>query len=62
VVSDAEARVFGERLQQYNDWILQSQSLKTRIQPDAIADLVLFLASASSDMISGQNLAIDGGW
>lgn len=62
VVSEAEARVFGDRLQQYNDWILESQSLKSRIQPEAIADLVLFLASASSDMISGQNMAIDGGW
>ncbi len=28
VVSDAEERVFGERLQEYNDWILENQSLK----------------------------------
>lgn len=62
VVSEAEERVFGDRLQQYNDWILENQSLKTRIEPADIAELVLFLVSPASDMISGQNIAIDGGW
>ncbi|TIU82353.1 MAG: SDR family oxidoreductase, partial [Mesorhizobium sp.] len=41
---------------------LENQSLKTRIEPDNVAELVLFLASPASDMISGQNIAIDGGW
>jgi NAD(P)-dependent dehydrogenase (short-subunit alcohol dehydrogenase family) len=62
VVSDAEQRVFGDRLQEYNDWILANQCLKTRIQPSSVADLVLFLASPASDMISGQVINIDGGW
>lgn len=62
VVSEAEVRVFGERLQEYNDWILQNQSLKTRIEPKDVAELVLFLVSPASDMISGQNIGIDGGW
>ena len=62
VVSEAEERVFGERLKQYNDWILENQSLKNRIQPEDVARLVLFLVSPASDMISGQNIAIDGGW
>lgn len=62
VVSEAEERVFGDRLQQYNDWILENQSLKTRIRPEDIASLSLFLASPASDMISGQNIGIDGGW
>lgn len=62
VVSEAEARVFGDRLQQYNDWIIENQSIKSRIQPENVADLVLFLCSPESDLISGQNLAIDGGW
>lgn len=62
VVSEAEERVFGDRLQQYNDWILENQCLKCRIQPEDVASLVLFLASPSSDMITGQNIAVDGGW
>jgi NAD(P)-dependent dehydrogenase (short-subunit alcohol dehydrogenase family) len=62
VVSEAEERVFGDRLQQYNDWVLESQSLKSRIQPADVAELVLFLVSPASDMISGQNIEIDGGW
>ncbi len=62
VVSDAEERVFGDRLREYNDWILENQSIKERIDPDAVARLVLFLASSHSDMISGQNIGIDGGW
>ncbi len=62
IVSEAEERVFGERLQQYNAWVLESQSLKTRIQPSAVADLVHFLVSPAADMITGQNIAVDGGW
>lgn len=62
VVSEAETRVFGEKLAKYNDWILENQCLKERIQPENIADLVLFLVSPASDMITGQNIGIDGGW
>ena len=62
VVSEAEERVFGDRLQEYNDWVLDRQCLKSRIQPENVADLVRFLVSPASDMITGQNFAIDGGW
>lgn len=62
VVSDAEARVFGDRLAEYERWILENQSLKRRIQPESVARLVLFLAGRESDMITGQNIGIDGGW
>lgn len=62
VVSDAEERVFGEKLQEYSNWVLENQSLKERIRPEAVAHLVLFLAGRESDMISGQNIGVDGGW
>jgi NAD(P)-dependent dehydrogenase (short-subunit alcohol dehydrogenase family) len=32
------------------------------VQPEHVTDLVLFLCAAASDMITGQNIAIDGGW
>jgi len=62
VVSEAEERVFGERAQEYADWVIENQSLKRRIEPEHVARLVRFLASSDSDMISGQNIGIDGGW
>lgn len=62
VISEAEKRVFGGRLQEYNNWVLDRQCLKKRIQPHHVADLVHFLVSPASDMITGQNYAIDGGW
>ena len=62
VVSEAEARVFADRLEQYNEWIIENQCLKSRIQPENVADLVLFLVSPASDMITGQNIHVDGGW
>lgn len=62
IVSEAEERVFGDKLQEYNDWVLDRQCLKARIMPAHVADLVHFLVSPASDMITGQNYAIDGGW
>ena len=47
---------------EYNQWVLNQQCLKKRIKPEDVAELVHFLASPASDMISGQNIAIDGGW
>lgn len=62
IVSEAEERVFGDKLKEYSDWVLDRQCLKSRIQPEQVANLVHFLVSDASDMISGQNFAIDGGW
>ena len=62
VVSDAESRVFGDKAQQYHDWIIENQSLKHRIEPKHVAELVMFLVSPASDMITGQIFNIDGGW
>ncbi|MFN8682366.1 SDR family oxidoreductase [Paracoccus sp. P2] len=62
VVSDAEGRHFGERRDAYHNWILDRQSLKRRIEPADIANLALFLSSAESDLITGQDIHCDGGW
>jgi NAD(P)-dependent dehydrogenase (short-subunit alcohol dehydrogenase family) len=62
VKSAAENRVFADRLQEYNDWVLDRQCLKSRIEASDVADLALFLCSDSARMVSGQNVAIDGGW
>jgi NAD(P)-dependent dehydrogenase (short-subunit alcohol dehydrogenase family) len=62
VASEAESRVFADRLQEYHSFILDRQSLKSRIQPQDVANLAVFLASDAARMISGQNIGIDGGW
>ncbi|MFN6925011.1 MAG: SDR family oxidoreductase [Tabrizicola sp.] len=62
VVSEAENRVFADRLEEYNAWVLERQCIKSRIQPQDVANLALFLCSDAARMISGQNVAIDGGW
>jgi len=62
VVSEAEARIFGHKAEEYSAWVLDRQCLKTRIQPEQVARLVGFLVSPASDMITGQNIGIDAGW
>ena len=62
VKSAAENRVFADRLQEYNDWVLDRQCLKSRIEASDVADLAVFLCSDAARMISSQNIAIDGGW
>jgi NAD(P)-dependent dehydrogenase (short-subunit alcohol dehydrogenase family) len=62
VVSDAEWRNFGDRREAYHQWILERQSIKQRIDPTDIANLAVFLSSPQSDLISGQNIRVDGGW
>ena len=40
---------------------LERQCLKEHLEPSDIVGAVLFLASNSSRMITGQSLAVDGG-
>lgn len=42
------------------EW-MKSVALQRRIMPQDVANLILFLASDDSAMITGQNLVIDGG-
>jgi 3-oxoacyl-[acyl-carrier protein] reductase len=46
----------------YNQWVLDQQCLKRRGTPDDIGGLVVFLSSDASAFITGQTVAIDGGW
>ena len=62
VVSEAEFRDRADTREQYHNWILENQSLKRRIEAVDVANLAVFLSSAQSDSISGQNIQIDGGW
>ena len=62
VVSEAEARVFGDKAAEYSDWVLEQQCMKSRIHPEDIAALVAFLVSPEAGLITGQNVFIDGGW
>jgi 3-oxoacyl-[acyl-carrier protein] reductase len=48
--------------QGYNQWVLDQQCLKRRGAPEDIGSLVVFLASDASSFITGQTVAIDGGW
>ena len=62
VMSDAENRIFADQLEQYNKMTLERQCLKSRIQPQDVANLAIFLASDAARMITAQNIHIDGGW
>lgn len=46
----------------YNQWVLDQQSLKRRGTPADVGQLVAFLASDAASFITGQMIAIDGGW
>jgi NAD(P)-dependent dehydrogenase (short-subunit alcohol dehydrogenase family) len=46
----------------YNQWVLDQQCVKRRGTPGDIGSLVVFLASDASAFITGQTIAIDGGW
>lgn len=62
VVSEAEARVFGNKAAEYASWVLENQSLKERIVGADIADAVLYLASDRARMVNGHILDVTAGW
>ncbi|WP_245882735.1 SDR family NAD(P)-dependent oxidoreductase [Yoonia sediminilitoris] len=48
--------------ERYRQFVLDHQSVKRRGTPDDIAASILFLASDGASFITGQNIAVDGGW
>jgi NAD(P)-dependent dehydrogenase (short-subunit alcohol dehydrogenase family) len=46
----------------YQRWVLEQQCLKRRGTPEDIGNLVVFFSSDASSFITGQTVAIDGGW
>jgi NAD(P)-dependent dehydrogenase (short-subunit alcohol dehydrogenase family) len=62
VLSGTEERIFGDRLQEYNDFILNGQAMKRRLTANDIAEAALFFASEGAGMVTGQHLGVDGGW
>jgi NAD(P)-dependent dehydrogenase (short-subunit alcohol dehydrogenase family) len=62
VISEAEFRDRADTREQYHNWLLENQSLKRRIEAVDVANLAVFLSSSQSDLITGQNIQIDGGW
>lgn len=48
--------------EKYQKYVLEHQAIKRRGTPDDIAHSILFLASDGADFITGQSLAVDGGW
>jgi 3-oxoacyl-[acyl-carrier protein] reductase len=48
--------------EEYNQWVLDQQSLKRRGRPEDVGNLVVFLASDAASFITGQTILIDGGW
>jgi NAD(P)-dependent dehydrogenase (short-subunit alcohol dehydrogenase family) len=47
---------------EYNQWILDQQSIKRRGTPDDIGNLVVYLASDAAGFLTGQVIELDGGW
>lgn len=43
-------------------WLMDVQAIPKRIQSSDIEGVFLFLASAESDLITGQSINADGGW
>lgn len=62
VLSEAEFRDRGDKREEYHQWLLENQSLKRRIEPVDVANLAVFLSTSRSDLITGQNIQVDGGW
>jgi NAD(P)-dependent dehydrogenase (short-subunit alcohol dehydrogenase family) len=48
--------------EEYNQRMLDQQSVKRRGRPGDIGNLAAFLASDAASFITGQTIEVDGGW
>jgi 3-oxoacyl-[acyl-carrier protein] reductase len=48
--------------EQYERFVLDHQAVKRRGRPQDVANAVLFFAAQESEFITGQLIAVDGGW
>jgi 3-oxoacyl-[acyl-carrier protein] reductase len=62
IPTQLEKEVWADRLESYERFILERQSLKYRGSAEDIANMVRYLASHLGRFITGQNIVIDGGW
>lgn len=61
VESAAEKRHFEDNYDEYQDWVMDKQCMKTRLKPADIANMAVFLSSPLTNMVTGQNIWVDGG-
>ena len=59
---EEKARVRGWTVEEVYDEYVQEMALKRVPLPQDVANAVLFLVSEDSRQITGQHLAVDGGW
>jgi len=48
-------------IEQAREWVVQSRALRRDEVPEDLIGALIFLASAESDFITGQTIAVDGG-
>jgi len=59
-VIEAKANIAGKSAREVEDAWLAKASIREMIQPEQLADMILFLASTRGRTISGQAISIDG--
>jgi 3-oxoacyl-[acyl-carrier protein] reductase len=60
-IRTAAEAVYGDAAE-LDRMLLEQQAIKRRGEPADIAGIVAFLASRDADFITGQSIAVDGGW
>jgi 3-oxoacyl-[acyl-carrier protein] reductase len=59
---ETKARVRGWTVEEVYDEYVQDMALKRVTTPQDVANAVLFMASDDARQITGQHIAVDGGW